>query len=113
MRDVSTGPIGLVAQPDWESLTDPIHCPLCEYNLRGLAEPRCPECGYRFEWAELLDPEHPRHRYIFEHHRRRNLWSFYRTLVGGLRARKFWSNLRPTHVLDARRLVIYWLMCCL
>jgi hypothetical protein len=22
-----------------------VACPLCRYNLRGLASPRCPECG--------------------------------------------------------------------
>ena len=45
-----------------------LHCPLCEYNLRGLSEPRCPECGYRFEWAELRDPSRRLHPYLFEHH---------------------------------------------
>src|SRR5206468_900133 len=39
--------------PDWENSAQEIICPLCEYNLRGLSEPRCPECGYRFQWAEL------------------------------------------------------------
>lgn len=27
-----------------------VECELCHYNLRGLSEPRCPECG---EWTEL------------------------------------------------------------
>jgi hypothetical protein len=24
-----------------------LHCPKCDYILKGLAEPRCPECGER------------------------------------------------------------------
>lgn len=27
-----------------------LRCPECEYNLTGLAEPRCPECGGQFSW---------------------------------------------------------------
>ena len=27
-------------------------CPVCGYSLRGLPEPRCPECGERFSEAE-------------------------------------------------------------
>lgn len=42
------------AVPDWSTIGREIHCPLCEYNLRGLSEPRCPECGYQFEWAECF-----------------------------------------------------------
>ena len=30
-----------------------LRCPNCEYNLTGLAEPRCPECGTRFDWDQL------------------------------------------------------------
>jgi len=31
-----------------------IPCPKCGYNLRGLMEARCPECGTRFTLDELL-----------------------------------------------------------
>lgn len=31
-----------------------IPCPRCEYNLRGLVEPRCPECGLVFSPQEVL-----------------------------------------------------------
>jgi hypothetical protein len=96
---------------DWSAVSTNIECPLCLYNLRGLIEPRCPECGYEFEWAELLDPQHQKHRYLFEHHPRRNLWSFWRTLIGGLRARRFWSELKPTHTVRPRRLLVYWILC--
>ena len=29
-------------------------CPTCGYNLTGLAEPRCPECGTRFTLDQFL-----------------------------------------------------------
>jgi ribosomal protein L37E len=28
-------------------------CPRCEYDLTGLPEPRCPECGFVFSWDDL------------------------------------------------------------
>ena len=31
-----------------------VACPTCGYNLTGLAEARCPECGSRFTLDELL-----------------------------------------------------------
>ncbi len=37
------------SSPDWSVIQEDILCPLCEYDLRMLAEPRCPECGYRFD----------------------------------------------------------------
>ncbi len=30
-----------------------LRCPECEYNLTGLTEPRCPECGVVFDWEEV------------------------------------------------------------
>lgn len=26
-------------------------CPLCNYEIRGLAQPRCPECGATWDWS--------------------------------------------------------------
>ena len=88
-------------------------CPLCEYDLRGLAEPRCPECGYRFTWDELADPTRRFHPYLFEHHPQRNFWSFANTLLGGAWPRKFWSTLYPTQPSRPGRVVAYWVLCAL
>ncbi|RIK66669.1 MAG: hypothetical protein DCC65_09005 [Planctomycetota bacterium] len=95
------------AAPDWSGVSEEILCPLCEYNLRGLAEPRCPECGYRFEWPNLLDPSRRLHPYLFEHHPDRPVWSFVRTLAGGLRPGRFWRSLQPSQPVSVRRLSAY------
>lgn len=31
-----------------------LECPVCFYNLRGLRDERCPECGHQFTWNRLL-----------------------------------------------------------
>lgn len=89
------------------SARDDVRCPLCEYDLRGLIDPRCPECGYSFAWSDLTDPSRRLHRYLFEHHPERNLWSFGRTLLGGLRPRRFWRSLLPAQPSSVRRLLFY------
>jgi hypothetical protein len=32
----------------------PVYCPKCKYQLRGLPDSRCPECGEPFERGRLL-----------------------------------------------------------
>src|SRR5215213_6018623 len=97
--------------PSLASPAAEILCPLCDYNLRGLIEPRCPECGFAFSWEELSDPQRRVHPYAFEHHAERNLWSFRKTLLGGLRPGRFWRTLFPTQPSRPRRLILYWLIC--
>ena len=89
-----------------------ISCPLCEYNLRGLSEPRCPECGYQFVWAELIEAMRIAHPYLFEVQRRK-VWSFWKTLIGGLLPGRFWKKLKPAHAGNLRRLFLYWLITLL
>jgi len=108
MPDSSTNPVVLAI--DWSTVSAEVKCPLCHYNLRGLSEPRCPECGHGFDWAELFNPQRP-DRLYFEH--QRGIRSFLRTLFAGLRTRRFWSNLRPSQTIFPRRLVMYWLLCSL
>lgn len=93
--------------PDWAAITHDVFCPLCEYNLRGLIEPRCPECGYRFDWPEVLDPNRMPHPYLFEHHPERNLWSYRRTVLGACKPGQFWTSLHPTQPSRPWRLLIY------
>jgi hypothetical protein len=85
-------------------------CPLCDYDLRGLVEPRCPECGYTFDWADLRDPGRRKHKYLFEHHPERNVRSFLRTMLGHLLPRRFWGGLLPSQPSRPRRLFIYALV---
>ena len=92
------------------SAEEDLPCPLCYYNLRGQVEPRCPECGYRFEWRDLRDPQRRRHPYLVEHHPSRRLWALYRTFLGALRPRTFWRTLRPEQPSNVDRLVAYLLV---
>jgi hypothetical protein len=96
--------------PSWDRITEDIRCPLCDYNLRGLPEPRCPECGFRFEWPDLLDPARRIHPFVFEHHPERGAWSFTRTLWAGLNPTKFWRSLHPAQPARPRRLVAYLIL---
>lgn len=100
----------IMAQPDWAAI-DPEkapHCPLCEYNLYGATQPRCPECGYRFTWAELLAAGSEPHPYIFEHHPESWVRSYFRTAWKSWRCKRFWTELRPGHRVFAGRLALYW-----
>lgn len=107
-QGVDLGP----APPDWSAIQEEIHCPLCEYNLRGLSAPRCPECGYTFVWAELLEIDRRLHPYLFEHHPERPYWSFVKTIIGGLRPWKFWKSLHPAQPCRPRRLMRFaaWML---
>jgi hypothetical protein len=100
----------LPTTPDWETISHDVLCPLCAYNLRGLSDPRCPECGARFDWADVTDPEKRLHPYLFEHHPERSVRAFGQTLLGTLRPRKFWSGLSPTQPLRTGRMRLYWFL---
>ena len=84
-----------------------LRCPLCDYDLRGLSEPRCPECGHRFDWHELRDWRDRQHPWLFEHNPRRNVASFARTFATSLFPRRFWRSVRPVNTPVPRRLALY------
>jgi hypothetical protein len=90
-----------------------VPCPLCDYNLRGLTEPRCPECGHQFQWDDVRD-EHRWHlNWLFEHNREHRLRAFLQTLRHSMQPAQFWNAVRPTHRPRIKRLVIYWLVLTL
>jgi hypothetical protein len=99
--------------PTWDAIPHDVLCPLCDYNLRGLTDPRCPECGYRFEWPNVIDPDKRAHPYLFEHHPERNVRSFIRTLIGTTRSRRFWCSLSPSQPVRPERLMRYWFLTSL
>lgn len=99
--------------PNWATVEREIECPLCRYNLRGLVEPRCPECGYRFDWDELLHPERLLQQYLFESRPEHNARAFFHTLLRSLRAKQFWSMISPSQRASASRLTLYWLIAAI
>ena len=71
------------AVPDWSTLDIELHCPRCDYNLKMLTSPRCPECGLTFEWDELIRAtRNELHVPIFEYQwRTRPVQSFFETIL--------------------------------
>jgi hypothetical protein len=94
--------------PDWSTLPDHVPCPLCDYNLRGLVTPRCPECGYSFTWPAFFAARNALHPYLFEHHPHRPAWSFRQTFLRAALPRRFWTTLSAAHTVHPRRLLLYW-----
>lgn len=102
-----------LAPPDWSTIDREIHCPLCDYNLRGLVEPRCPECGHQFVWQEILYYDDTVHPFLFEHHPRRNIISFFQTLLASVLPIRFWKSVRPIQAPRRSRLILYCLILAL
>jgi hypothetical protein len=82
---------------------------MCEYILRGLTTPRCPECGYHFSWEEVLDPNRRDHTYLFEHHPERNVSTFLRTAFGSYASGSFWKSLNPVMPSKPGRLAFFFM----
>jgi hypothetical protein len=39
-----------------------VHCPRCDYSMKGLTECRCPECGTQYSIDSLIHLQHARSR---------------------------------------------------
>ena len=83
-------------------------CPLCGYNLRGLADPRCRECGFAFRWDELLDARRAEQPFLFEHGHRGLARRFVQTYALSALPRRFWRRVTPANPVGVGRLIAYW-----
>lgn len=95
------------AAPDWNQIQREVLCPLCDYNLRGLIEPRCPECGHGFLWSELLRQSNLHPPWLFEYRKSRKFTSIVLTFFWSQTPGRFWLAVRPTQEPVVRRLILY------
>lgn len=80
-------------EPDWARVDFELECSRCGYNLRLLTQPRCPECGFQFDWREVLDATLARSDFLFEHHwRQRPIRSYVVTVWRAMRPGRFWQR---------------------
>ena len=96
--------------PDWSVIDETILCAMCDYDLRGLVEPRCPECGHRFDWEKLLEAIRSGAPDGFEHARSPGLRVFVLTSLASWIPWQFWNQLQPQHRIQRGRLIGYWLI---
>lgn len=87
-------PLPADAPPNWDRLPYDVCCPRCGYNLKLLAAPRCPECGLRSTWRELVAAAKARVvSPLFEYQwRRRPVRSFFRTLGESMLPWMIWQT---------------------
>jgi hypothetical protein len=84
-----------------------IYCPHCDYNLRGLPELRCPECGHDFDVKRVRSrPEIS--VYLFERKQWTDFRSLIRTAVAGFRPREYWTAVDRIGPPRIRMILWYW-----
>jgi hypothetical protein len=98
-------PVTTSHEPPGSAGSAEFFCPICDYNLRGLPEARCPECGYRTTWEALANLGTVSIPWLFEH--RSNPLTYLRTMIVPLWPWSFWSRLRPEHRINLPRLWVY------
>ena len=97
-------------EPNWDLIDFDVLCSRCDYNLRLLPEPRCPECGLRFEWRALLEARLHGSESLFENRwRDRPIRSWLLTAWRGLRPRRFWQGVSIHDHVRARPLLVFLL----
>lgn len=80
-------------EPIWDAIEFDVLCSRCDYNLRMLPKPRCPECGLEFDWDIVLNEAAWKSDFLFEHHwHTRPIHSWLKTMRHSLRPIKFWKS---------------------
>ncbi len=84
--------------PSWETWPGTLPCPRCGYDMRMLTEPRCPECGLRTTWTELIAAAEQRSSCpLFEYQwRRQPVRSLLRTIGETMLPWRVWQTVRMT-----------------
>lgn len=103
------------AIPDWSSLPELLPCLGCGYNLRMLPRPRCPECGVRFTWSDVIvAAQRQRDSTLFEHQwRTRPFRSLLDTTLLLLRPWRFWRDASLDAAPRLRPLAVQLALMCL
>jgi hypothetical protein len=98
--------------PDWNSIDFDVNCSRCGYNLRTLTNPRCPECGFQFEWRALIEGFQNSSIHLFEHTwRKKPIRGYLGALWQPLfRPKKFWKRVSLHDRIKAKPL---WVMAFL
>ncbi len=94
-------------------------CPRCGYDLSGAAAAwnhgesascpmrgTCSECGLELAWGELLNPCLKTPEWSYEHGHRRPWRCLVRTSLKTLRPDRLWRDLKMTHPIRGRRLIL-------
>lgn len=92
------------------TISEDLLCPLCEYNLRGLAGNRCPECGHLVDIDAAIQHKRNTLEFLFEHQKGLAYVPFRQTLVKSLRLSGIWRDVQPAHWINARRMIAYKLL---
>ncbi len=79
--------------PNWSAIEFDLLCSRCDYNLRTLTLPRCPECGLTFDWVEAIESTRRHSVILFEHAWRvRPIRSWLATTWACLWPTSFWQR---------------------
>lgn len=96
--------------PDWSTLDFEVTCPRCAYNLKMLAQPRCPECGLEFAWRAVVaaSREARRDSPLFEYRwRNKPVRSFLYTALLCLMPGRLWRRAELTHTPRAFAIAVW------
>ncbi len=91
--EYEAAPLSADGSPNWSRIEFDVLCCRCEYNLRMLRQPRCPECGLEFDWPTMLNRALCTSDFLIEHHwRKQPIKSFLKTIWISMRPSRFWSQ---------------------
>jgi hypothetical protein len=108
MSSTDSGSLSPAPAPPTAHAPD-LHCPICDYNLHGLPEPRCPECGFAFQWDDLLQDQGS-YPDFFETARAHQARAFVLTLIHTSVPTRFWRTIHPALRPRPRRIMLYALL---